>query len=221
MNWAALAAMLGVHVIGMASPGPDIVLILRLATRSRRQALAAVAGIVTGASVWVSLTVAGMAAVLSAHPGLMAVIQVLGGAWLAWSGWGMLAAGLAARGATVPRMAPADDAAPAARYRQGLLTNLSNPKIVLFMAAVLSQFMPVGAPAWVQLFYLASLIASAVLWFSLVAVVFSTPAMTRRLLGAGPLIDMVAGAIFLVLAAVLLTGGGGTLFAAVVGYSGS
>lgn len=217
MNWAALAAMLGVHVVGMASPGPDIVLILRLATRSRRQALAAVAGIVTGASVWVSLTVAGMAAVLSAHPGLMAVIQVLGGAWLAWSGWGMLAAGLAARGATVPRMAPADDAGAAARYRQGLLTNLSNPKIVLFMAAVLSQFMPVGAPAWVQLVYLASLIASAVLWFSLVAVVFSTPAMTRRLLGAGPLIDMVAGAIFLVLAAVLLTGGGGALFAAVVG----
>ena len=55
----------------------------------------------------------------------------------------------------------------------GLLTNLSNPKIVLFFAAVLSQFMPVSAPAWVQLVYIAALLVTSVLWFRFIAITVS------------------------------------------------
>ena len=200
MNWAGFAAMLGIHVVGMTSPGPDIFLILRMATRSRKHALAAVAGIVMGSTVWVTLTVVGVAAVLSTNPTLMGAIQLLGGGYLAYMGVRMLLG--AVRGIRELRRGGAAAVGAAAlgslggAYRQGLLTNLSNPKIVLFFAAVLSQFMPVGAPLWVQLVYIAALLVTALLWFGFIAVTVSTEAVVRRMVSAGPWIDLVAGVVF-------------------------
>lgn len=200
--------MLGVHVVGMSSPGPDVFLILRMATRSRRHALAAVAGIVAGSTVWVTLTVVGVAAVLAANPTLMGAVQLLGGGYLTYLGVRMLRGAIrgvrelydatSAAAATAPAGAAALGTTGAA-FRQGLATNLSNPKIVLFFAAVLSQFMPVGAPWWVQLVYIVALLVTALLWFGLIAVTVSTDVVVRRLVGAGPWIDLVAGAAFIVL----------------------
>ncbi|MFD6729369.1 LysE family translocator [Corynebacterium xerosis] len=200
MNWAGFAAMLGIHVVGMTSPGPDIFLILRMATRSRKHALAAVAGVVTGATMWVTLTVVGVAAVLASQPALMGGIQLVGGAYLANMGVRMLVGGVRgirevrAGGVAAVAVAPLSSLGEA--YRQGLLTNLSNPKIVLFFAAVLSQFMPVGAPWWVQLVYIAALVLTAVLWFGFIAITVSTEIVVRRLMSAGPWIDLVAGVVF-------------------------
>ena len=133
MNWAGFAAMLGIHVVGMTSPGPDIFLILRMATRSRKHALAAVAGIVTGSTVWVTLTVVGVAAVLSTHPTLMGVIQLLGGAYLTYMGARMLLGAVRGIRELNAGGSPAVGAAAlgslGGAFRQGLLTNLSNPKI--------------------------------------------------------------------------------------------
>ncbi|MFD5868464.1 LysE family translocator [Corynebacterium sp. NPDC060344] len=215
MNWAAFSAMLGLHVVGMTSPGPDIFLILRMATRSRKHALAAVAGIVTGATVWVTLTVVGVAAVLSATPALMGAIQLLGGAYLAYMGSRMLLGAVRGIRELQRGGAPAVGAAAlgslGGAYRQGLLTNLSNPKIVLFFAAVLSQFMPVGAPWWVQLIYIAALLVSAMLWFGFIAVTVSTDVVVRRLVTAGPWIDLAAGIVFAVLGAAFVVQGVATL----------
>ncbi|MDO4610302.1 LysE family translocator [Corynebacterium sp.] len=208
MNWANLFTMLGFHVVGMSSPGPDIFLVLRTATRSRRHALAAVAGIVTGSTLWVTLTVLGVAAVMSANPAIMAAIQLLGGLYLGWMAWSMLSGGLRGvrelRAGAAPPPVEVALGSVAGAFRTGLLTNLSNPKIVLFFTAVLSQFMPVGASWWVQLVYVLALQICAALWFGLIAVVVSTERMTRRMLAAGPWIDVVAGVLFAVLAAVML-----------------
>lgn len=208
MNWANLLTMLGFHVVGMTSPGPDIFLILRTATRSRRHALAAVAGIVAGSTLWVTLTVVGVAAVMSANPAIMSGVQFFGGLYLAWMAWSMLSGGIrGVRDLRAGAEPPSVDAAlgsVTAMFRTGLLTNLSNPKIVLFFTAVLSRFMPVGADWWVQLVYIIALQVMAAIWFGLIAVVVSTERMTRRMVRAGPWIDVVAGAAFAVLAAGLL-----------------
>lgn len=208
MNWAALAAMLGIHVAGMTTPGPDIFLILRTALRSRKHALAAVAGIVTGSTVWVTLTVVGVAAVLAAHPVLMGAIQLAGGAYLAWMASRMIAG--AVRGVRElsdggqPALGSVALGSVGASYRQGVLTNLSNPKIVLFFTSVLAQFMPVGAAWWVQLTYIVALLGTAVLWFGFIALAVSTEAVVRRMVAVGPWIDLVAGVVFGVLGAAFM-----------------
>lgn len=213
MSLASLLSLIGVHIVGMSSPGPDILLVLRIATKSRKHALATVMGISTGAAVWLSLTVFGMAAVLMASPALMGAIQLLGGCYLAYMGYRMLADGLRTIRASSAAQVSSAGAEPnglgtlGAAYRQGLLTNLSNPKIVLFLAAVLAQFIPVGAPGWVLVVYAAVLIITQILFFTAIAVVVSTQRVVRRMLKASPWIDSVAGLIFLVMGAFLIKSG--------------
>lgn len=153
MTWTALLSLLGVHIIGMASPGPDLFLVLRLATKSRKHAIAAVAGISAGATMWIALTVFGFAAIITAIPWLMGAIQLVGGCYLVYMGVGMLRTGIGAlrelRAGAKPVLGAAALKSPKAILRQGFFTNLSNPKIVLFLAAVLSQFIPTHAPWWV------------------------------------------------------------------------
>ena len=84
MPLAQLGTLVLLNVAGMATPGPDLLLLTRMATRSRRHALANVSGISTGLVLWVSLTVFGAAALLITYPVLESVIQLVGGVWLVW-----------------------------------------------------------------------------------------------------------------------------------------
>ncbi|WKD61713.1 Threonine efflux protein [Corynebacterium ciconiae DSM 44920] len=195
-----LLTFLVANTIGMVSPGPDTVLIVRLAGRSRHQALAAALGIVTGATFWTALTVAGMAQVLQRFPDLLGVLQLLGGCYLMYMGASIARAGWRARRNSphIPEAAVAPVKVRRA-YLTGLATNLSNPKIVLFMAAVLSQFLPVGASLGVHLIYIGAVSLSALLWFTTLAFVLSTRRVSRAMLGLSPQIDMVSGAVFVLI----------------------
>ncbi|WP_327786234.1 LysE family translocator, partial [Corynebacterium belfantii] len=82
MGLSQLLTLVGLNVVGMLTPGPDIFLVTRIATKSRPHAYAAVAGIATGLLVWVTLTVFGATAVLTAYPSVLRGIQLVGGAWL-------------------------------------------------------------------------------------------------------------------------------------------
>ena len=134
MSWSAFAAILLMNLVGAAAPGPDVVLITRYATRSRRHAIAAATGIQVGVLFWSSLTVFGAAALLTAFPGVLSLIQVVGGCFLVFMGVLSIRSGLELR-----KHPPQDEDDAAARlgsvgkvFRTGLATNLSNPKIVLF-----------------------------------------------------------------------------------------
>ena len=144
MPLAQLGTLVLLNVAGMATPGPDLLLLTRMATRSRRHALASVSGISTGLVLWVSLTVFGAAALLISYPVLESVIKLVGGVWLVWMGRGMI---LAARAQFRDRMNADIDVdtifgTPWKSYQQGLFTNLSNPKVVLYFAAIIAPLMP-------------------------------------------------------------------------------
>lgn len=211
MTWTALLSLLGVHIIGMASPGPDLFLVLRLAMKSRRHAIAAVVGISVGASMWILLTVFGFAAAVTAIPWLMGAIQLVGGCYLMFMGAGMLRVGVGTlrelRAGSAPALGAESLKPLTATFRQGLFTNLSNPKIVLFLTAVLSQFIPTGAPWWVLVICAVALILSEITFFMIIAFVVSTDVVVKRMVLAGPWIDVVAGILFLVLGAMLVDSG--------------
>ena len=188
----------------MATPGPDLLLLTRMATRSRRHALASVTGISTGLVLWVSLTVFGAAALLIAYPVLESVIKLVGGVWLVWMGRGMI---LAARAQFRDRMNADIDVntifgTPWKSYQQGLFTNLSNPKVVLYFAAIIAPLM---------VLIVLSIVASTFLGFSTLAFLLSTKAMRKRFVSAGPYIDMGSGIFFVIAGASLAINGIATL----------
>ena len=99
MSLSSLATIVVLNLLGALSPGPDTILITRLATKSRRHAVAAVTGIQVGVLMWTSLTVLGAAALLTAFPQLLGLVQLLGGSWLIYMGYFTFKAGWDSRSA--------------------------------------------------------------------------------------------------------------------------
>lgn len=214
MSLAQWATLLVLNIAGAASPGPDILLITRTAIRSRRHALATVLGIQVGVLFWCTLTVLGFAALLNAFPALLGFLQLVGGAWLMWMGRNMLRAGLRER-----KDPPLDIQEAASRlgrlrhsFRLGLATNLSNPKIVLFLSALIAPLLPASPSVLLAVGVVALLSVSSVILQLGIAWMVSTPGMRRRFLRAGPWIDIVAGLFFLGAGAVLAYNGLADLF---------
>lgn len=97
MSVSAFAALILMNLVGAVAPGPDIILVTRYATRSRRHAIAAATGVLVGVLFWCSLTVFGAAALLTAFPQVMSLIQVLGGCFLVFMGVLSIRSGLEQR----------------------------------------------------------------------------------------------------------------------------
>ncbi|AWB82441.1 lysine transporter LysE [Corynebacterium yudongzhengii] len=200
MSVGNLLLLAALNVVGALSPGPDIILITRTATRSRRHAVAVTAGIQTGVVFWCALTVLGAAALLTAFPEALEIVQLVGGGWLIYMGIRMLIGGWKDR---TTRPVDLDEAeARLGRLRQaylsGLATNLSNPKIVLFLSAMIAPLLPPQPTVWQAVVVVLVLSLSALAVQLSLALVVSTNAVRRRLLRAGPFIDIGAGLFFVV-----------------------
>ncbi|MGA9746973.1 MAG: LysE family translocator [Nocardioides sp.] len=135
INWSAFLVVL---VVAYVIPGPDFAVILRQATQTRRSGVLAAVGAQAGLCVHMLLAVVGLSAVLARRPEMLTLIRVAGGLYLVWLG-----ASLAwrARNASGPRrQQDASDDTGRGAFMQGFLTNVTNPKAILFFASVLPQF---------------------------------------------------------------------------------
>ncbi len=200
------AATLGAFVIAVAavvvSPGPDTMVILRYALASgRRAGFAAVAGVQLGLMVHTVLAVLGVSLIIASSPVLFKLVAVAGAAYLAWLG----VQGF--RGAAAFRPdggRPSSDLARACR--DGILTNLLNPKVILLFLALFPNFVDTGrddVPA--QLVTLAVvLIVVNVIWQA--PLVWAAEAIGRWLgrPGVGPWVSRITGGVLLAFAVLLL-----------------
>lgn len=218
MNAGSLLTLAALNIVGVIAPGPDIILITRTATRSRRHAAAVTAGIQTGVLMWCTLTVVGAAAFLNAFPQALDYVKIIGGGWLLVMGYRMFVGGV--RDRTSPPVDLEDAASRLGTLRQsfwlGLATNLSNPKIVLFLSALIAPLLPPSPSVGLSVLVVLILALSALVIQMSLAMIVSTHTVRRKLLRASPFIDIAAGLFFLVAGATLLIGG----VASVVGALG-
>jgi threonine/homoserine/homoserine lactone efflux protein len=176
-----------VALLAVMTPGPDFAIVTRASLAGgRRAGVLATLGIGTGLLVHASAAAAGLSVVIATSAAAFTVVKLIGAVYL------LVLGVLALRGALRRRRDPDPDAAAAvealttpgtpgagsrsfrtarAAYTQGLLTNVLNPKAVLFFLSLMPQFIPAGGSvvAWTMLLT-AILIAAALSWFALVAV---------------------------------------------------
>lgn len=187
-----------VHLVALMSPGPDFFFVSQTAaSRSRKEAMMGVLGITLGIVVWAGVALMGLHLILQKMAWLHQVIMVGGGIYLCWMGWQLLRSARSQNAQSTP--APEVKVAlpkPGRSFIRGFLTNLSNPKAVIYFGSVFSLFVgdDVGAGARWGLFLL--IIAETFVWFSLVAVVFALPAMRRGYQRLAKWIDGLAGVLF-------------------------
>jgi RhtB (resistance to homoserine/threonine) family protein len=199
-----LVGIAAVHLLAAISPGPAFVVITRIAvSQSRRAALATGLGAASGALVWASLASLGVHLLLSQAVWLYGALKLVGGAYLLWLGiqaW---------RHAEAP-LSTAGDGAPAMSveraWRVGLLTNLSNPKVIVFFGSIFVTLFEPGTPIWVWLAALVIVAANESLWFCLLALLFSSGPAQSLYRRAKTVIERVTGAAMVVFGLRLLAG---------------
>lgn len=174
---AHLAGLLGVLTLGLLSPGPDFLLILRNSLGpTARRGLGTAAGIALGLAAQVIAISLGFAALPHAA---MRALQLAGAAYLAYLGLRALCARPAAD--TAPT--GAEGAAPGARsgFLDGLVCNLTNPKAFLFFVGLFAQVLPAGTPlAWRIALPVTIVVHGALMW-TLIVLALRTPLVAAQL----------------------------------------
>jgi threonine/homoserine/homoserine lactone efflux protein len=142
---SALLAFLGVCVLVICTPGPDTALTIRnTIVGGRRAGVLTAAGISAGQLVWTIAASVGIAGLLQASQPAFAALKIAGAAYLIFLGLQSISASIRGRrGEKQGRTAPTE-LAPLRAMRQGLMSNLANPKMAAFFLSLLPQFVPSG-----------------------------------------------------------------------------
>jgi threonine/homoserine/homoserine lactone efflux protein len=155
---------LGVITLLTITPGADMAMVSRsVFMGGRRAAFATTLGIAAGCLIWALASAAGVAAVLAASETAYDTLRLVGAAYLVWLGVQSL---LAARRGYQGEVA-VGSGGTRSPFRQGLLTNLFNPKIALFYTTFLPQFIGPGDPVLLLSMAMAGVhIALGIVWLS-------------------------------------------------------
>ena len=202
----SLVAFLGIAALVIVTPGPDTALTIRNTLGGgRRGGLGTALGVATGQAVWTVAASAGIAALLVASTSVFAALRLAGAAYLVWLG--AQALWVAAREAAVEAgpagaLGPGRPLAAWTAFRQGVLSNLGNPKMAVFFTSLLPQFTPGGRASFAALLALGLLFCAMTLaWLAAYAAVVERAGDVLRRLGVRRVIEAVTGLALLALGA--------------------
>ncbi|ELY3087463.1 MULTISPECIES: threonine export protein RhtC [Klebsiella] len=185
-----------VHIIALMSPGPDFFFVSQTAvSRSRKEAMMGVLGITGGVMVWAGVALLGLHLIIEKMAWLHTLIMVGGGLYLCWMGYQMLRGALKKN--DIVAAEPQVELARSGRsFLKGLLTNLANPKAIIYFGSVFSLFVGdnIGAGARWGIFLL--IVLETLAWFTIVASLFALPKMRRGYQRMAKWIDGIAGTLF-------------------------
>ena len=179
-----------VSALVIVTPGPDTAVVTKHALfGGRRGGLFASLGVCTGLTIWTLAAAAGVAAVLRASATAFLVLRIAGALYLVWLGIQLLRNRAHDDGAAAPAVARR-------AYRQGLLSNLGNPKIAVFFTGFLPQFVHGHDAGFASLLALGLIFcALTVTWLTLYATLAARGARVLRRPGVRRALDRCTGAV--------------------------
>ncbi len=205
---AHFGAFLGVAVLVIVTPGPDTALTIRNSLFGGRRAGAFTAlGVSCGQAIWALAASAGLAAVLRASEPAFTALRLVGSAYLVFLGLQAFYGAVGGRRREGPgRSAARGGSTAAGALRQGLFSNLGNPKMAVFFTSLLPQFVSSGRSSFLGLLLLGLVFSMLTLaWLSAYAVAVARAGdllLRPRVRGA---LDAVTGAVLVALGLRLAT----------------
>lgn len=201
--------MLGIHDYGVfvaagillnLTPGQDTFYILgRSIAHGQRIGVVSVLGVSAGTVVHTGLAALGLSAILATSAAAFTVLKLAGAAYLIYLGVGILSSHARVAETTLGAEVPGD---AATAFRQGMLSNLLNPKVALFFLAFMPQFIDPASETKVAAFLVlgATLITTGTIWCLVLAVAGARmrDVMVQRG-GVGGMLTRASGAVFVAL----------------------
>ena len=198
MDFTSLIGMSLVCVIGAMSPGPSLAVVLRnTISGGRTQGVMTGIGHGIGFGIYAFIAVMGLSALLLANKGIFNLLQWAGAVVLIWLAYNML---------TYNPSGPAKEHEGSGRrgFSEGFMIAFLNPKILVFLVAVFSQFIDpeMTNPDRFIMALVAGIIDTT--WYVLVAAVLSGTSIVDKLRANAVIIDRSIGTVLLMLAILLI-----------------
>ncbi|NOH36046.1 LysE family translocator [Vibrio chagasii] len=197
-----LVTLASIHFIALMSPGPDFALVVQNATRHGRQTGLYIAlGLSCGILLHSLLSLTGISYLVHQHPTLFALMQLAGGSYLLYLGFGALKATwqlISHHEEETDTINSKDLILTNKRqaFSKGFATNILNPKALVFFISLMSSLVPADMSLSGKGFALLILFGLSLFWFSLLAWMLSTKALQKKLSEATVYIDGLCGVVF-------------------------
>ena len=197
MYWTEFFTVALIHLLAVASPGPDFAIVVRESVAfGRRAGVFTALGVGAGIFVHVAYSLLGIGLIVSQSIVLFNALKWLAAAYLLYIGIKAL------------RAKPADPAraelsleqavrSPRAAFATGFVTNGLNPKATLFFLSLFTVVIDPHTPLRVQAGYGLYLALATALWFCLVAMLFSQPRVRAGFTRLGHWFDRLMGAVLI------------------------
>ncbi|MBO9580801.1 MAG: LysE family translocator [Sphingobium sp.] len=188
-----------------STPGPNMLHVMASSVQhGLNRTPATMAGLLTAVFLCLLASAAGLGAVLRAVPELFDMLRIAGAAYLVYLGWKAWRSPVSASDAEQGEPLPAPSRI--ALYRAGLLTGLSNPKLIIFAAALFPQFIDPSRPYGSQLAILVGGFAAIdTFWYIVYAIGGARLAAWLRPVRRQRLFNRTTGAMFFGFGGLLLT----------------
>jgi threonine/homoserine/homoserine lactone efflux protein len=169
-------AFLWISIVVIVTPGQDTALTIRNTLSSGRLGgLATAAGVATGQAVWALATSLGVAALIVASEPLFIALKLAGATYLLYLGGRALLSAIRGYERTAEDVGPTSHRTrPRVPFRQGVVSNLGNPKMAVFFTSLLPQFVPAGDGSFGSLLALGLVFCSMTfVWLAVYAIAVS------------------------------------------------
>lgn len=189
-----------VHILAMMSPGPDFFFISHIAaSRGRSEAIKATFGVTLAVAIWTTFALLGLDLVLKKLVWLHQTMMIGGGLYLLWLGFHLLcSARQQFRQSENPHqteLSSLQQVRPNSFIR-GLMTNLSNPKSIIYFASIFSLFIKPDVSSGIRVALFSMIMIETFLWFTLVAILFSNKKVRLRYQQFSKWVEGCAGTLF-------------------------
>jgi RhtB (resistance to homoserine/threonine) family protein len=199
MYWAEFLTVALIHLLAVASPGPDFAVVVRESVaHGRRAGTWTALGVGSAIFLHVGYSLLGIGLIVSQSIVLFNILKWLAAAYLLYIGFKALRARPASANEEAVTAAPVERS-PGAAYRAGFMTNGLNPKATLFFLSLFTVVINPHTPLAVQAGYGVYLAVATAAWFCLVALLFSQQRVRAGFARMGHWFDRTMGAVLIAL----------------------
>ncbi|NQD95312.1 LysE family transporter [Pseudomonas sp. CrR25] len=195
MYWTEFFTVALIHLLAVASPGPDFAIVVRESVGfGRRAGMFTALGVGGGIFVHVAYSLLGIGLIVSQSIMLFNALKWLAAAYLLYIGIKALRARPVAPASAELSLA-AIERSPRAAFVTGFVTNGLNPKATLFFLSLFTVVIDPHTPLTIQAGYGVYLALATALWFCLVAMLFSQQRVRAGFARLGHWFDRLMGAV--------------------------
>ncbi len=199
MSEGLILAYLVAATLLVIMPGPDMLLVAsRAVSQGSMAGIASVAGFVVGAYVHAVLAGIGISAIIAASPTAFSAVRWAGAIYLLWLAWSLINSKNAPM-----RLAAVKPASLKEIFVQGLVTNILNPKMILFYLSFIPQFIvPSSISPFIQIIILTTILNAIGATFNIGVSLFAGTIGDKihNMTGKARILEMMLAAVFVILA---------------------